>query len=328
MNPDPNALYPLRFTPIFKEKIWGGHQLHSILNKPIPNLKTGESWEISAVDDNDSTIVNGRFAGITLKELIEEFKEKLVGRAVYEDHGLHFPLLVKFIDAAENLSVQLHPDDHLALKRHNSLGKAEMWYVIHAEKNAGVISGFKDGTDRQRYLSHLKNGKLEDLLHKEKVKAGDTIYIKPGLVHSIGKGILLAEIQQTSDITYRIFDWNRLDKNGQGRTLHTDLALDAIDFESNSQSKIPGKTTANQLQTLVENKYFKTRRLKLEADEYQWHQPEIQSFVILMCTKGRVELSCDQSREELVYGESILIPACFKTFSLSAKDAELLVVTA
>jgi|AntDeeMinimDraft_5_1070356.scaffolds.fasta_scaffold04484_5 mannose-6-phosphate isomerase len=326
MTPKQN-LYPLLFEPIFKEKIWGGQRLKTELNKAIPTGKIGESWEISAVEDDYSVVKNGPFSGQSLEELLQKFQEDLVGKSVYRDYQNHFPLLVKFIDASEKLSVQLHPDDELALKRHDSFGKTEMWHILHAQENSYVINGFKKGVTRGDYLKKLEEGELEQILHKEKVSAGDTIFIKPGLIHSIGKGILLAEIQQTSDITYRVFDWNRVDRNGESRQLHTDLAIDAIDFKASEQTKIAPLQQRNQFKILVQNKYFTTRQLHIQNQKFEWNQPEIDSFVVLMCTKGHFILKSGNYQLKLNYGETVLIPAEIKQFTLEAEESELLAVT-
>jgi mannose-6-phosphate isomerase len=227
-----SALYPLIFHTQYKDKIWGGQKIKTVLGKDYGDLPNcGETWEISGVKGNVSVVKNGSLAGKSLVELIQTYKEKLVGKKVFEKSGDEFPLLIKFIDANDDLSIQVHPDDALGMKRHNSLGKTEMWYVFEADKGAKLNSGFNQEMDKETYLKHLNDKSLEKILNYEEVKIGDVFFLPAGRVHYIGKGICLAEIQQTSDITYRIYDFDRRDDKGNLRELHTDLALDAIDYK-------------------------------------------------------------------------------------------------
>ena len=215
-------LYPLKFKPFFKEKIWGGNKIKSLLHRPVTNMThCGESWEISAIEDNVSVVANGFFADNNdLNELIEVYMGELLGDKVYDKYGLGFPLLVKFIDATDDLSVQVHPDDKLAKERYGMNGKTEMWYVIQADEGAGLYVGFKEGVTRDQYWDAVDAGTVDQLLRFYPVKKGELYFIPAGTVHAIGKGVLLAEIQQPSDVTYRIFDWNRVDENGNSRELH------------------------------------------------------------------------------------------------------------
>ena len=224
-----STLYPLKFQPILKQKVWGGNKLQELFQKNAEG-NVGESWEISGVEENISEIANGPLKGNTLNWVLENYKEKLVGEKVFKNFGNHFPLLFKFIDAREDLSVQVHPNDLLAKARHNSFGKTEMWYILDVEKNGKLILGFNQQMDSKKYLHFLSENRITEILNVEAVKKGDAFLLKPGTVHAIGAGVLLAEIQQTSDITYRIYDWDRPDTNGKLRDLHTDLALEAIDF--------------------------------------------------------------------------------------------------
>ena len=223
-------LYPLKFRPIFKEKIWGGSKLRNQLFKNTSSDKTGESWEISGVEGNISVVDNGFLQGKSLNDIISEYKESLLGKKIYNKFGTEFPLLIKFIDADDDLSIQVHPDDNTAKKRHKSFGKTEMWYVIDADKNAELITGVCKNTNKGEYSELLLNKQLKTILNFEKVKKGDVFFIPAGRIHAICKGILLAEIQQTSDITYRIYDWDRKDDTGNERELHTESAIDVIDF--------------------------------------------------------------------------------------------------
>lgn len=296
-------LYPLKFYPIFKERIWGGNALKTILKKEISIDLVGESWEISTVKDNISVVKNGKFKNISLEKLINDFPEEILGKTVLQNFGANFPLLFKFIDAKDNLSIQLHPNDALAAKRHNSFGKTEMWYIMHADENAELIVGFKENTSKDKYLEALKNNELVKLLNRENIKNGDVFFIEAGTVHAIGAGILLAEIQQTSDITYRIFDYNRKDTEGNYRELHTELALDAINF-SKTSSKINYQLNSNKTTEIIHTPFFKTNIIKID-EEFSWKANQ-GSFTVFMCVDGYVNL---YDNITLSKGETILIPA-------------------
>ena len=200
-------LYPLKFQPILKDKIWGGQKLQQILNKPTSSTEAGESWEISDVEGDTSVVSNGTMAGTSLKSLMELHTTDLLGHKNFQQFGTKFPLLIKFIDAKSDLSVQLHPNDALAKARHNSFGKTEMWYVVQADPDSNLIVGFNQPMTKELYLKHLEAKTLESILNFDTVEAGDTYFIEVGRIHAIGAGVLLAEIQQTSDITYRVYDW-------------------------------------------------------------------------------------------------------------------------
>lgn len=319
-------LYPLKFSPILKEKIWGGAKLKTLLNKKSDSSIIGESWEISDIEENRSVVANGDLQGETLKNLITNFKDKLVGKSIYKQFGNNFPLLIKFIDAKENLSVQLHPDDKLAKQRHNSFGKTEMWYIMQADDNCGIIVGFNDGVTVDDYNKSLQNDSIESILNFETVTAGDTFFIKPGLIHAIGKGVVLAEIQQTSDITYRVYDYNRKDKLGNKRDLHTEEAKKAIDFKENQEYKINYTSKENQKTSLVENQYFKTKEIKLST-ELNLDYSTTDSFVIYMNIEGITTVSVEGFEETLKVGETLLVPACFNKIKLSSNKSTLLEVT-
>jgi len=305
-----HELYPLKFKPVYKEKIWGDQKLKSVLEKEIPeNDKIGESWEVSAIQDNISVVANGYLAGNDLQELTEIYMGDLVGEQIYDIFGIEFPLLIKFIDATDVLSIQVHPDDKLAKKRHKAFGKTEMWYVVQADDGAELISGFNQQMDKETYLKHLNNNTLPEILNNEKVSAGDVFFLPAGRIHAIGAGILLAEIQQTSDITYRIFDWNRKGADGKPRELHTDLAVDAIDYKYYGEYRTKYEKAKNESTNLAACKYFTTNLLELDqVIEKDWIATD--SFVIYMCLDGKLELEYDEEdRELLEKGETILIPA-------------------
>lgn len=315
-----NKLYPLKFTPIFKHKIWGGEKLKTVLNKQEEGTDVGESWEVSGVQGNISTVSNGFLAGNNLQELIEVYMGDLVGDKVYEKFGLEFPLLLKFIDANDVLSVQVHPDDEMAKERHHSYGKTEMWYVMQAEENAELIVGFNKPVTKEEYVKYVAEGTLEGVLNKENVKAGDCVFMPAGRVHAIGSGVLVAEIQQTSDITYRIFDWNRVDAEGKGRELHTDLALEAIDFDYRKDYMTRYDALQNEVTTLVQCPYFTTNFIELTAEKTQdFHQ--LDSFVIYMCVEGEATLTTSEGDLQMKKGETVLVPACIEQVKLTPQQS-------
>ena len=319
-------LYPLFFKPISKQRLWGGRKLMDFLNKPFHGNEIGESWELSAVSGDVSVVSDGPLRGKQLNELIEIYKADLVGNSVYKRFGNDFPILIKYIDAQKDLSVQLHPHDHLAKERHNSFGKNEMWYIMDADPKAQLIMGFSKDTDKKEYQSYLKNGNIEDLLHYDGVKRGDTFFIRTGTVHSIGAGILLAEIQQTSDITYRIFDWNRKDKGGNARELHTELALGAIDFVKRNDHKVTYTVESNQRSLLVDSPYFKTEIIKVER-EIRIQTAQLDAFVVLMAVEGDNQISVNGTKYALPFGTTVLLPACLTEFSIQAEQSKVLMVT-
>ncbi len=320
-------LYPLKFHPIYKEKIWGGNRLHTYLGKEIPSDQTGESWEISTVPGNISVVKNGELQENDLLELIEVYMGDLVGDAVYEKFGNEFPLLIKYIDADDVLSVQVHPGDELAKERHESFGKSEMWYIIDHEPSAYIINGFEHDTDKKQYQFNLAAGTIEQLLKQIPVAPGDAFYIPAGRIHAIGAGILLAEIQQTSDITYRVYDFNRTDDKGQMRELHTDLALDALDFFAPKNIKSEYKNIANQAQQVVKSPYFQTNNLIVNKPLGKDFN-HIDSFVIYMCLRGEVVFSAEDFEDvSMRKGDTILMPAIMKSFQITPKtEAHLLEV--
>lgn len=315
------GLYPLKFTPIYKDKIWGGNKIKTVLNKDFGNLPNcGESWELSGVEGNVSVATNGYLAGNNLNELIEVYMGDLVGDQVFETYGNEFPLLIKFIDANDDLSIQVHPDDEMAAERHNSYGKTEMWYVMQADKGAKLQSGFNQQVDQEKYLEKLEKVELTDILNFEEVSEGDVFFIPAGRVHAIGKGILLAEIQQTSDITYRIYDYDRRDDKGNARELHTDLALDAIDYTLFPEYKTSYEVKPNESVELVTCKYFTTNVLELNTVVEKDYN-KLDSFVIYICLDGEVVVETESGSELIQKGETILIPASIENVHLKPVSA-------
>lgn len=322
-----STLYPLKFRPILKQTIWGGQKLSSKSNNPAVKESIGESWEISGVQDNISVVSEGLLADNTLEELTEVYMGDLVGDQVYEKFGIEFPLLIKYIDACDNLSIQVHPDDTIARERHNAYGKTEMWYIVDADPEAKLIIGFNKDSNKQEYLTHLQKNTLPDILNVAKVKKGDCFFIPAGTVHAIGKGCFIAEIQQTSDITYRIYDYDRRDKNGNTRELHTELATDVIRFSAQKEQAVHYHTHENHTEELVGCDYFTTNILTFDK-EVEKDYLDIDSFVIYMCLEGNfsVVYNTDQF-VKVSKGETVLVPACFKNiFLIPEKEARILEV--
>jgi mannose-6-phosphate isomerase len=318
-----NSIYPLKFAPICKEKIWGGNKLKELLNKKIGKLPNcGESWEISGIENDISVVVNGFLKGNSLEELIEVYMSDLVGEKAYDQFGIEFPLLIKYIDAKDKLSIQVHPNDELAKERHGTFGKTEMWFVIHAEEGAKIVTGFNRQLNKQEYLGYFKRGKIEEILNYESVKAGDVFFIPAGCVHAIGGGVVLAEIQQTSDATYRIFDYNRLDDHGKPRELHTELALDAIDFKSDTNYRISYETIENIPAKLVECQYFTTNILSF-SNNVDRDFTDKDSFVVYMCIEGDYNFNWDEGGMTVKKGETILVPALINSFSLDPLNGHM-----
>jgi mannose-6-phosphate isomerase len=316
----------LKFEPILKDKIWGGEKLATLLNKQSARKDIGESWEVSDVEGDTSIVVNGELKGQNLKQLIAEFKADLVGEKIYTHFGEKFPLLIKFIDAKEALSIQLHPHDDLAKKRHNSFGKTEMWYVMQADDKANLIVGFQKEVTSKEYIEHLENKTLLHILNVDEVENGDVYFIPTGRVHAIGAGVLLAEIQQTSDITYRVYDWDRPNPDGTFRDLHTEEAIDAIDYSAQNSYKTVYSKEQNKASEIVSCPYFTTNVLPINGEIFINHE-EKDSFVIYMCVAGNVEVKYQNQIEKLQMGETILIPNCIQNISVSSEEkSELLEV--
>ena len=310
---------PISFVPQLQYRLWGGNKLSTQLNKKGQGENNGESWEISAVPGFESEVASGKHKGKTLTELIGAFPKELLGEAVTERFGSAFPLLIKFIDAKIPLSVQVHPNDELAKERHNSFGKNEMWYILDAEPDAELIMGFNQEIDKQQYQKLLKENRVEEVLHREKVSAGDVVYIPTGRIHAIGGGVLLAEIQQSSDVTYRVYDYNRVDaQTGKTRELHNDLALDALDFSVQKTHKIDYPKKVNQVNTIVETPYFTTSFLPVNGT-LKREYPNCDSFRVLMCVSGSLSISYAEEEYPLTNGSCLLIPAAIEQLSIQGK---------
>ena len=308
-------LYPIRFTPLLKERIWGGKTLlanakQGKAKKIDATQPYGESWELSAVKGDESVVANGFLKRNNIEEIIEVYMGNLIGDKIYEKYGLTFPLLIKSLDCHDVLSVQVHPDDELAAERHNSYGKTEMWYIVDAEPGAFIYIGFnrKDIT-REEYIAAINEGRLPELLNKVEVKPGDTFFIPAGTIHALGKGVVVLEIQQTSDVTYRVYDWERVDDNGNPRELHTALAVDAIDFASDKDKCImryePKKNASTQM---VKCDYFTTNIVELEGSTER-ELESIDSFVLYICAEGEADVCMGDNKEHLEPFDLVMIPA-------------------
>lgn len=314
------SFYPLTFYPILKERIWGGTKLKTYLNKPISSDITGESWEISTVDDEVSVVSNGNFEGKSLNDLINDYPEAILGTKVYAQFGKQFPLLFKYLDAREDLSIQLHPNDALAKKYHDSFGKTEMWYVMQADEEASLIVGFKEKSSREAFLKSLNNKTLLELLDTKKVKKGDVFFLETGTIHAIGAGIVIAEIQQTSDITYRIYDFDRVDANGETRELHIDLALEAINYELVDAQKEYAQLK-NVPNEIVNCQYFTTNIIPLDGKSSISKNKD--SFTVFMCIDGNFEIKYHEQNHAFKKGDTVLIPAEMNEFQIVGKASIL-----
>ena len=314
-----SELYPLKFKAIFKDKIWGGQKIKTVLNKDFGDLPNcGETWEISGVKGNISVVNEGPFKGENLQNLLKKYKDELVGISVYNKFGDEFPLLVKFIDANDDLSVQVHPNDELAMKRHKSFGKTEMWYIFQADEDATLNSGFNRPLTKEQYQEYFDKGELMDILNIEKVKNDDVYFLPAGRVHYIGKGCLLAEIQQTSDVTYRMYDFDRTDDAGNKRELHTAESLEAIDFSFYKNYRTEYEDKENEIIDLVSCEYFTTNKLYYNTPVVRDHSA-LDSFVIYVCMEGSLTLEYDNGIVDMQKGEGVLVPASISKLTLSPK---------
>lgn len=335
-------MHPLRFQPIFRHYIWGGRRLADFLNKPIGNESCAESWEIVDHDDDQSVVQFGELSGMTLAELVKDDGQELLGPDIatqISNDSLpvqlqnRFPLLLKFLDAHRALSIQVHPDDKFgATLDPPDLGKTEAWYVMHADPGAKIYAGLKQGITAEKFRSAVKNGFTEEAVHSFKPRAGDCVFIRAGTMHAIGAGLLIAEIQQCSDTTFRIFDWNRVDKDGQPRALHIEQGIKATDFDLGPVSPIRPNSlgpayavVASSCTTLIECDKFVMRRWSLQRANELVNIGGDDRFHILAVTKGSVVVENDPSQLALELGQTMLLPAALGRTAVSAnKPTEFL----
>ena len=317
-------VYPIKFEPILQEKIWGGSKLKDTFKKDTTKDNIGESWEISGVTGNISEVTNGRYKGSSLVKMIEDFQHELVGKSNYKRFGNEFPLLIKFLDAKENLSVQVHPDDEMAQKNHGSYGKTEMWYIMDHEPDAEIIVGMKDKHAGSELLKAVDRDNIYDIFSSKKVARGDAYFIPAGEVHAIGAGVVVAEIQQTSDITYRVYDWDRTDSSGNKRELHLDQSVEATK-KIEGDSKKDYQVDANSVSNVVNCNYFTTNIFEVNQS-FERDYSKLDSFVILMCVEGDVEITTNGVTESVKIGETVLLPARVGSTQFSSNGARFIEV--
>lgn len=307
---------PLKFEALLKQTIWGGDKIIPFkhLNEKLDNV--GESWEISGVPGNETVVADGEFAGEKLNVLVAQLKDKLVGKANYERFGDEFPLLIKFIDARQDLSIQVHPTDEIAKKQGKERGKTEMWYIMDSDKEAKLYSGLKKQITPEQYKAMVEDDTITDALAQYEVKEGDCFFLPAGRIHAIGTGCFLAEIQQTSDVTYRIYDYKRKDKEGHYRQLHTKEAAECINYHVEKNYRTEYVATKNQGVTLVSCPYFTTAVYDL-TEPMTLDYSELDSFVILIGMKGEATITDNEGNTvTLSAGQSIIVPATTQTLKV------------
>ena len=310
------TLYPLKFLPILKERVWGGRRLTKDYGKDAAEgTKIGESWELSGVQGDISIVANGFLEGNNLEEVVEVYMGDLVGEKIFEKFGREFPLLIKLIDANEDLSIQVHPPDEMARERHHAYGKTEMWYVLEAGSDARIYTGFNQEMTKESFKKSLERGDIAEKLNIEKPITGDVFFLPAGRVHAIGKGIVLAEIQQTSDITYRIWDWNRNGLDGNPRDLHTDLAVDAIDYNIYDSYKTRTEPKPNGTVNIIDCNYFTTNIIDIDRHMIKDYSL-IDNFIIYICIDGNTVLEWEAGSVNLMKGETVLIPAIMERIDI------------
>lgn len=315
-------LYPLKFKPVYKENVWGGSLLKEVYGREIPSDHTGESWDIACHSHGMSEVSNGHLAGISLEMLFEKHRDALVGSMAHKYD--RFPLLVKIIDAKQRLSLQVHPEDDFAIMNENGeLGKNEMWFVLKAKKGAKVTLGLKDGVTREAFAKALEEGTVTECINEIEVEAGDVINIPAGLVHSIEEDIMLAEVEENSDMVYRVYDWGRMGLDGKPRALHIEKALEVIDFEGRlPKEKVQGVVDSRRGSELIHYIYeedFAVDRIELKSEFKD--STENDHMMIYMCIKGRAEILWDDSSTSLQSGEVVLIPAEVGDYSIVGKGS-------
>ena len=300
---------PLKFEPILKTIVWGGEKIAPYKGIETNQKHIGESWELSGVAGNESVVAEGPLKGKTIAELVKEYKGELVGKHVYENTGDEFPLLIKFIDALTDLSIQVHPNDELAAVRHNgSKGKTEMWYVVAADKGAHLLAGLTKKITPEEYAAKVADGTITDVLARYDVHPGDVFFLPAGRIHAICGGCFIAEIQQTSNITYRIYDYGRLGLDGKPREVHTELAKDAIDYTVYPDYRTHYNPEKDEEQEVVSCPYFTTSIYDLTLP-FAKDLSGIDSFVVVMCLEGEGTMEVDGEEVSVHQGETVLIPA-------------------
>lgn len=297
-----------KFEPLLKQTLWGGDKIIPFKHLDAQLENVGESWEISGVKDNETIVANGSEKGKTLNQLVREQKDKLVGKENYERFGDEFPLLIKFIDARQDLSIQVHPTDEIAHRQGKSRGKTEMWYALDSDAGAQLYNGLKQQITPEQYKEMVENDTITDALARYEVHEGDVFFIPAGRIHAIGAGCFVAEIQQTSDVTYRIYDFKRKDKNGHYRELHTQLASESIDYTVLPNYRAEYAPTKNEGVQVATCPYFTTAVYDL-TEPMTLDYSELDSFVILIAVKGEGRLICNGEEMAFQMGDTVLFPA-------------------
>ena len=309
-------LYPMLFEPNLQTKVWGGERLTQW--KQLPEQQhIGESWEVSAVEKSPSVIANGTWAGYALTEVINKMPEAILGKEVAKKYQNQLPLLVKFIDSNDNLSVQVHPNDDMAKRLHNGMGKTEMWYVLSAEPGACIYAGFQKALSPEEYARRVEDGSIMEALAKHEIYAGDVFYIPSGRIHAIGKGVRLVEVQQSSDLTYRIYDYGRMDLDGQPRELHTELASQALDYKVYREYRSDYTDKIDTANACIDTEFFTVRVVSIK-EPIRRNMVKYDSFAILTCTQGSCQVRIRSTRDEITLreGYSCLIPAAIADYDL------------
>lgn len=312
---------PLIFEPYYKQVIWGGTKICDYKEISNPASDIGESWEISVVPGHECLVKGGEYDGMTLSALIDRFGNQILGERVAQRYNGKFPLLIKFIDAHDKLSVQVHPDDDMAMRRHGTLGKSELWYIVAATPDAKIYVGLKEQLSPEELTKRIKDGTVTDVLAEYDSEPGDVFYLPAGRVHAIGAGNFLVEIQESSDITYRIYDYNRRDHDGNLRQLHIDEARDAIDYSIKDNYKNPPLPPDATESELIKCDYFTTRLYHINSEKKI--KTDSGSFTIIICVKGDVTIKCSDGEEPLHAGHTALIPADIKSFTVEGNGTIL-----
>ncbi len=310
------VLYPMKFAPIYKQTVWGGRNISWFFGRDIPLDRVAESWELACREDGDSMVINGRLAGTRLSQLIREFPEKLLGPSFVRKNGVLFPLLIKYIDAHDNLSVQVHPGDDYAKFLGEPNGKNELWYVLNAEEHAQIIYGVKENITREAFTQALAENRIEPTLNRINVQAGDFYFVPAGKLHAILKGILIVEIQQNSNLTYRVYDWDRKNESGMGRQLHVSQALDVMDFQSGNLQPGLRPVYADhrfEIDSVLRSTAFNVDRVKIqEAFKGDTHG----SFGVLICLQGSGAVLSHGESCPIAPGDTFLMPACIGNYQV------------
>ncbi len=321
------TLYPLKFQPILKSSSWGGERIIPYKALESKQTKVGESWELSGIRGDESIVSSGDLVGKTITELTRNYKAELVGKENYKRFGDEFPLLIKFIDAKEDLSIQVHPNDKLAAERHGSMGKTEMWYVIDATPEARLRPGFARQISAEEYVESVENNTVAEALKEYNVSCGDLFFLPAGRVHSIGSGCFIMEIQQTSNITYRIYDFNRTTAEGNKRVLHTELAKEAIDYTPLDDYRTQyDKGVKNKPVKMVECDHFKSDIYQL-TESKRVELSNLDSFVILICVDGKSDIECDGYHTKMKHGETLLLPATAQNIVITPLKGECKIIS-